>query len=148
MFNFRRDWYKQGKTAKDLAFAAPLFPIVPILGFVFCLITCISMVLIHPCESVSSGACCLLQHAIQVIMCFTILSLDAYLKHLRAANAALFIQSMNQNILQQFQTNYGILLCFYTNGIFKRKMPEKCLTHPGIHPNIRPPLKRPYRLEA
>ena len=43
-FNFRRQWYKQGHTAKELGFAAPLFPIVPILGFVFCFITCISMV--------------------------------------------------------------------------------------------------------
>ena len=25
---------------------------------------------------------------------------------------------------------------------------EKCLTPHLIHPNIRPPLKRPYRLEA
>ena len=43
-FNFRRAWYKAGHSAKDLKFAAPLYPIVPILGFVFCFITCISMV--------------------------------------------------------------------------------------------------------
>lgn len=43
-FNFRRQWYKQGRTAKELGFAAPLFPVVPILGFSFCFITCISMV--------------------------------------------------------------------------------------------------------
>ncbi|QIO09441.1 amino acid permease [Acinetobacter lanii] len=43
-YNFRRQWYKQGRTAQELGFAAPLFPIVPILGFLFCLITCISMV--------------------------------------------------------------------------------------------------------
>ncbi|MGA8883056.1 MAG: amino acid permease [Acinetobacter sp.] len=43
-FNFRRQWYKQGRSAKELGFAAPLFPIVPILGFSFCLITCVSMV--------------------------------------------------------------------------------------------------------
>ena len=43
-FNFRREWYKQGRSVKELGFAAPLFPIVPILGFVFCLITCLSMV--------------------------------------------------------------------------------------------------------
>lgn len=42
-FNFRRQWYKDGHTAKELGFAAPLFPIVPILGFVFCFITGISM---------------------------------------------------------------------------------------------------------
>ena len=43
-YNFRRQWYKDGHTAKELGFAAPLFPIVPILGFIFCFITCISMV--------------------------------------------------------------------------------------------------------
>lgn len=43
-FNFRRQWYKDGHSAKELGFAAPLFPIVPILGFVFCFITGISMV--------------------------------------------------------------------------------------------------------
>ena len=43
-FNFRRQWYKEGHTTAELGFAAPLFPIVPILGFFFCLITCISMV--------------------------------------------------------------------------------------------------------
>lgn len=43
-FNFRRQWIKSGKTAKDLKFAAPLFPLTPILGGVFCTITCISMV--------------------------------------------------------------------------------------------------------
>ncbi|OTG69185.1 amino acid permease [Acinetobacter sp. ANC 4470] len=42
-FNFRRQWYKTGHTAKELGFAAPLFPILPILGFVFCFITGISM---------------------------------------------------------------------------------------------------------
>ncbi|WHP04830.1 MULTISPECIES: amino acid permease [Acinetobacter] len=42
-FNFRRTWYKAGHSAKDLKFAAPLYPIVPILGFVFCFITGLSM---------------------------------------------------------------------------------------------------------
>ena len=42
-FNFRRQWYKTGHTASDLKYAAPLFPIVPILGFIFCFITCLSM---------------------------------------------------------------------------------------------------------
>lgn len=42
-FNFRRQWYKAGHTAKDLKFAAPLYPLVPILGFVFCFITGLSM---------------------------------------------------------------------------------------------------------
>lgn len=58
MFNFRREWYKQGKTAKDLDFAAPLFPIVPILGFLFCLITCISMVF-DPSMRISFFGCLL-----------------------------------------------------------------------------------------
>ncbi|WP_151790251.1 amino acid permease [Acinetobacter junii] len=43
-FNFRRQWIKSGNTVKDLKFAAPLFPLTPILGGVFCVITCISMV--------------------------------------------------------------------------------------------------------
>lgn len=42
-FNFRSAWYKAGHSAKDLKFAAPLYPIVPILGFVFCFITGLSM---------------------------------------------------------------------------------------------------------
>ena len=42
-FNFRRAWYKAGHSAKDLKFAAPLYPIVPILGFVFCFIIGLSM---------------------------------------------------------------------------------------------------------
>ncbi|WP_038346223.1 amino acid permease [Acinetobacter sp. A47] len=42
-FNFRRQWYKAGHSAKDLKFAAPFYPIVPILGFIFCLITGLSM---------------------------------------------------------------------------------------------------------
>ena len=42
-FNFRRQWYKTGHTIADLRFAAPWFPLTPILGFVFCVITCISM---------------------------------------------------------------------------------------------------------
>ncbi|HAV2939950.1 TPA: amino acid permease [Acinetobacter baumannii] len=43
-FNFRRQWYKSGKTVKDLRFAAPLFPLTPIVGGLFCIVTCISMV--------------------------------------------------------------------------------------------------------
>lgn len=42
-FNFRRQWYKDGHTKAELKFVAPLYPAVPILGFVFCLITGISM---------------------------------------------------------------------------------------------------------
>lgn len=36
-FNFRRQWYRSGHTVSDLKYAAPLFPIVPILGFSFLL---------------------------------------------------------------------------------------------------------------
>ena len=43
-FNFRRQWYKAGHTKEELGFAAPLYPLVPILGFIFCFITCVSMV--------------------------------------------------------------------------------------------------------
>ncbi|MFC2996676.1 amino acid permease [Acinetobacter sichuanensis] len=43
-FNFRRTWYKSGHRKSDLAFSVPFFPIIPILGFIFCLITGISMV--------------------------------------------------------------------------------------------------------
>lgn len=57
-YNFRRQWYKQGKTAKDLGFAAPLFPIVPILGFIFCFITCLSMVF-DPTMRISFFGCLL-----------------------------------------------------------------------------------------
>jgi S-methylmethionine transporter len=49
-FNFRRQWYKQGRKKEELGFAAPLFPIVPILGFIFCFITCVSMLFIVYCS--------------------------------------------------------------------------------------------------
>lgn len=42
-FNFRRQWYKDGHSKDELGYVAPLFPIVPILGFIFCGITAISM---------------------------------------------------------------------------------------------------------
>ncbi len=42
-YNFRRQWYQQGHTQQELQFATPLFPLVPLLGFVCCLITCFSM---------------------------------------------------------------------------------------------------------
>ncbi|EPF77168.1 amino acid permease [Acinetobacter rudis] len=44
-FNFRRQWYQQGHHKNDLGYAAPLYPIVPILGFIFCTITAVSMAL-------------------------------------------------------------------------------------------------------
>ena len=43
-FNFRRQWYKSGHRKEELGFVAPFFPFVPMLGFLFCLITCVSMV--------------------------------------------------------------------------------------------------------
>ena len=55
-FNFRRQWYKAGHTKEELGFAAPLFPIVPILGFIFCLITCFSMVF-NPSNQISFVGC-------------------------------------------------------------------------------------------
>ncbi|AOA58876.1 amino acid permease [Acinetobacter larvae] len=42
-FNFRRQWYRDGYRKEQLKFIAPFFPWVPILGFVFCFITGISM---------------------------------------------------------------------------------------------------------
>ncbi len=42
-FNFRRQWYQQGHSKADLAYASPWYPVVPILGFIFCTITAISM---------------------------------------------------------------------------------------------------------
>ncbi len=57
-FNFRRQWYKAGRTKEELGFAAPLFPIVPILGFVFCFITCVSMVF-DP-EMLTGFICCMI----------------------------------------------------------------------------------------
>lgn len=56
-YNFRRQWYKSGKTKQDLAFAAPLFPIVPILGFIMCTITGVSM-LFDP-ELIVGFICCM-----------------------------------------------------------------------------------------
>lgn len=43
-FNFRRAWYKAGHSQSELAFSVPFFPLIPILGFLFCFITGISMV--------------------------------------------------------------------------------------------------------
>ncbi|WP_122898247.1 amino acid permease [Acinetobacter sp. B51(2017)] len=57
-FNFRRQWYKQGRKKEELGFAAPLFPVVPILGFMFCFITCMSMVF-DPTLQVSFVLCLL-----------------------------------------------------------------------------------------
>ena len=60
-----------------------------------------------------------------------------------------FIQKHESEYLAAISNKlWHFALFLYEWYIFKGKMPEKCLTHPGIHPNIRPPLKRPYRLEA
>ena len=44
-YNFRRSWYRSGKTKADLKFATPLYPLTPILGGICCVITGLSMVL-------------------------------------------------------------------------------------------------------
>lgn len=44
-FNFRKAWYKSGKTKSELKFCAPLYPLTPILGGIFCTITGLTMVL-------------------------------------------------------------------------------------------------------
>ena len=41
--NFRRQWLKQGHTVAELKFRTPLYPLVPILGFVCCAATGLSM---------------------------------------------------------------------------------------------------------
>lgn len=42
-FNFRRQWLKQGHTLAELKFRTPLYPLVPILGFICCSATGLSM---------------------------------------------------------------------------------------------------------
>ena len=42
-FNFRRKWLREGHTLAELKFKTPLFPLVPILGFIACTITGLSM---------------------------------------------------------------------------------------------------------
>lgn len=42
-FNFRRKWLREGHTLAELKFKTPWFPLVPILGFVACTITGLSM---------------------------------------------------------------------------------------------------------
>ena len=42
-FNFRRKWLREGHTLAELKFKTPWFPLVPILGFIFCTITGLSM---------------------------------------------------------------------------------------------------------
>jgi S-methylmethionine transporter len=42
-FNFRRQWLKQGHSVSELKFHTPWFPLVPILGFVCCTATGLSM---------------------------------------------------------------------------------------------------------
>ncbi|WP_163120885.1 amino acid permease [Acinetobacter portensis] len=42
-FNFRRQWLKQGHSVSELKFRTPWFPLVPILGFLCCTATGLSM---------------------------------------------------------------------------------------------------------
>ncbi len=42
-YNFRKKWLREGHTLAELKFKTPWFPLVPILGFVTCTITGISM---------------------------------------------------------------------------------------------------------
>ena len=42
-FNFRRQWLKQGHNIAELKFRTPWFPLVPILGFICCTATGLSM---------------------------------------------------------------------------------------------------------
>jgi S-methylmethionine transporter len=42
-FNFRRKWLASGKTLADLKFKTPWYPVVPILGFITCTATGLSM---------------------------------------------------------------------------------------------------------
>ncbi|OTG69184.1 amino acid permease [Acinetobacter sp. ANC 4470] len=42
-FNFRRQWLKQGHRVSELKFRTPWFPLVPILGFICCTATGLSM---------------------------------------------------------------------------------------------------------
>lgn len=63
-YNFRRQWYKSGKTKQDLAFAVPLYPALPILGFIMCTITGLSM-LFDP-ELIVGFICCI----VFIIACY------------------------------------------------------------------------------
>lgn len=42
-FNFRRQWLRQGHTLAELKFKTPWYPLVPILGFMTCTVTGLSM---------------------------------------------------------------------------------------------------------
>ena len=42
-FNFRRQWLKQGRALSELKFRTPWYPFVPILGFICCTATGLSM---------------------------------------------------------------------------------------------------------
>lgn len=57
-YNFRRQWYAQGKSKADLGFASPLYPILPIVGFVSCVITGLSM--LADKDNWSGFICCML----------------------------------------------------------------------------------------
>ncbi|MDK6849646.1 S-methylmethionine permease, partial [Klebsiella quasipneumoniae] len=42
-FMFRRRHLQQGKALSDLQYRAPWYPVVPILGFVLCLVACVGL---------------------------------------------------------------------------------------------------------
>ena len=42
-FNFRRQWLKQGHALSELKFRTPWYPLVPILGFICCTATGLSV---------------------------------------------------------------------------------------------------------
>jgi S-methylmethionine transporter len=44
-FMFRRRHLQQGKALSDLQYRAPWYPVVPVLGFVLCLVACVGLAL-------------------------------------------------------------------------------------------------------
>ncbi|MGP7816644.1 amino acid permease [Niallia sp. 01092] len=51
-FMFRRSYIKEGNDIKDLKFKTPLYPIVPIVTFILCLLSCV-MVVFDPSQRVA-----------------------------------------------------------------------------------------------
>ncbi len=46
-FMFRRSYIKKGNDIKDLKFKTPLYPIVPIITFILCFLSCVMLYSIH-----------------------------------------------------------------------------------------------------
>lgn len=42
-YNFRKDWIARGHTVDELAYHAPFYPVVPLLGFALCIVSCIGL---------------------------------------------------------------------------------------------------------